>query len=108
MSPVTSPTRTRQLPLLPTPRRLGATTEPGKDAGSRAWWTKPRPEDAARRTFAASNDCSDGERLTLERKLDCVWEGLLAAGAVDCPMCGARMDRAGATGRCGGCGTRIE
>ena len=51
---------------------------------------------------------SDGGRLTLEQRLDRVWEGLLAAGAAECPMCGAEMERAGDAGRCGGCGTTLS
>ena len=51
---------------------------------------------------------SDGGRLTLEQRLDRVWEGLRAAGAADCPMCGAEMHRAGGVGRCGGCGTTLS
>ena len=50
---------------------------------------------------------SDGGRLTLEQRLDRVWEGLLAVGAADCPMCGAEMQRAGDAGRCTGCGTTL-
>jgi hypothetical protein len=51
---------------------------------------------------------SDGGRLTLEQRLDRVWEGLLAAGAAECPMCGAAMEHAGGAGRCGGCGTTLS
>jgi len=32
---------------------VGAKSELCKDAGSKAWWAKPRPEDAAERRFAA-------------------------------------------------------
>ena len=41
---------------------------------------------------ARGHECSDGGRLTLEQRLDGVWEGLHAAGAADCPVCGSRMD----------------
>jgi hypothetical protein len=51
---------------------------------------------------------SDGGRPTLEQRLDGVWEGLLAAGAAECPMCGGAMERAGDAGRCGGCGTTLS
>ena len=51
---------------------------------------------------------SDGGRLTLEQKLDRVWEGLLAAGAAECPMCGSDLERAGDVGRCTGCGTTLS
>ena len=51
---------------------------------------------------------SDGGRLTLERKLDSVWEGLLAAGVAGCPVCDGRMERSGAAATCRGCGTRLS
>ena len=51
---------------------------------------------------------SDGGRLTLEQRLDGVWEGLHAAGAADCPVCGAQMQGVGeGVARCGGCGTTL-
>jgi hypothetical protein len=50
---------------------------------------------------------SDGGRLTLEQRLDRVWEGLLAAGAADCPVCGGDMERSEAAGRCGDCGSSL-
>jgi hypothetical protein len=53
------------------------------------------------------SQCTDGGRLTLEQSLDSVWEGLLAVGAADCVVCGAKMERTGSAGVCGGCGTRI-
>jgi len=52
--------------------------------------------------------CTDGSRLTLEQSLASVWEGLLAVGAADCLVCGAQMERRGAAGVCGGCGTKIS
>ncbi len=52
--------------------------------------------------------CSDGSRLTLEQSLASVWEGLLAVGAADCLVCGEQMERRGAIGVCGGCGTKIS
>ena len=53
--------------------------------------------------------CSDGDRPTLEDRLSNVWEGLLAAGAADCPVCGAEMKRDGAdAGSCGGCGSKLS
>jgi hypothetical protein len=56
-----------------------------------------------------SGNCSDGGRLTLEQRLDGVWEGLRAAGVADCPVCGSRMDAvADGAGRCGGCGTTLS
>ena len=55
-----------------------------------------------------TSNCSDGGRLTLEQRLGGIWEGLRAAGAADCPVCGSRMDATGdGAGRCGGCGTTL-
>lgn len=53
------------------------------------------------------SQCTDGSRLTLEQSLTSVWEGLLAVGAADCLLCGARMERTESAGECRGCGTRI-
>ncbi|MFL5909498.1 MAG: hypothetical protein ACJ768_02855 [Gaiellaceae bacterium] len=50
---------------------------------------------------------SDGGRLTLEQRLDRVWEGLSAAGAAACPLCGGRMVRATEAAQCMGCGSRL-
>ena len=80
-------------------------TEQLKDAGPRAWSTKPRPEDAEMRRFA---EAGGGRRPTLGRKLELTWEGLRAAGVASCPLCGGRMERRAAHGRCGCCGTRLS
>ena len=52
---------------------------------------------------------SDGGRPTLEQRLERVWEGLLAAGAAECPMCGEAMERTpdADAGSCTGCGTTL-
>ena len=56
-----------------------------------------------------SSKCSDGGRLTLEQRLDGVWEGLRAAGVAECPVCAHRMDAAGdGVGRCRSCGTTLS
>jgi hypothetical protein len=57
-----------------------------------------------------SPNSSGGGGLTLEARLDCVWEGLRADGAADCPVCGARMAAGppGHAARCGGCGSRLR
>jgi hypothetical protein len=52
---------------------------------------------------------SDGGRLTLEQRLEGVWEGLHAAGVADCPVCGSPMEGAGeGVARCGGCGSELS
>ena len=72
------------------------------------------PERARREVFDPErlrrerSNCSDGGRLTLEQRLDGVWEGLHAAGVADCPVCGAEMEGDGdGAGRCGGCGSSL-
>ena len=65
--------------------------------------------DLLERTRRERGNCSDGGRLTLEQRLDGVWEGLHAAGAADCPVCGAQMQGAGdGTASCGGCGSSLS
>jgi hypothetical protein len=55
------------------------------------------------------SNCSDGGGLTLEQRLDCVWEGLHAAGVADCPVCGGRMEDTGdGAARCGSCGSSLS
>ena len=85
MSAVAAPPRLAQLPL--SPQR--------KPPETRA------PQRAPRRAHG-------GGRLTLEQRLDCVWEGLLAAGAAECPLCSSAMHRAGDTASCGSCGTTLS
>jgi hypothetical protein len=51
---------------------------------------------------------SGGRRLTLEERLQGAWEGLRADGAVDCPVCRARMVAHEGTGCCGSCGTQLS
>ena len=55
-------------------------------------------------------ESSGGGRLTLEQRLDSVWEGLFADGAAECPMCHGRIARvAGAPApRCDDCGTSLH
>ena len=68
----------------------------------------PLEQDFALREEHEEPRYSDGGGLTLARKLDSVWEGLLAAGAAGCPVCGARMVRAAGTGRCASCGSALS
>jgi hypothetical protein len=52
--------------------------------------------------------CAGGGRLTLEQRLESVWEGLLAAGAAECPLCRGPMEAAAGGGRCGDCGSTLS
>ena len=65
-------------------------------------------QDFAPRKGHEEPTISDGGRLTLGQLVDSVWEGLHAAGAAGCPVCGGRMERAGARGDCGRCGAGVS
>jgi hypothetical protein len=68
-----------------------------------------RPQiDTSRTKPRQRSQCADGNRLTLGQSLDRVWEGLVAVGAADCPLCGTKMERSAAGGSCGGCGTTLS
>ena len=77
-------------------RQLRLDTEPARRSLIETARSQRRPQ------------CTDGSRLTLEQTLDRAWEGLLAVGAADCIVCGAQMERRGAAGECGGCGTKVS
>lgn len=97
MSAVATRRRGRQLALVPERARPAVPERPLREVF-----------DLERRRRERQN-CSDGGRLTLEQRLDSVWEGLHAAGAADCPLCGGRMEDTGEDhGRCGSCGTSIS
>ena len=72
----------------------------------------PRSSAPARRNFAEQQPDSSavtrvrpgaapgGRRLTLDERISKVWEGILAAGTADCPVCRGPMERMGDSGRC--------
>ena len=68
----------------------------------------PLEQDFALREEHEEPRHSDGGRLTLGELMSSVWEGLHAAGAAGCPVCGARMERSGAAGSCDGCGSTLS
>jgi hypothetical protein len=51
---------------------------------------------------------SGGDGRTLEARLERIWEGLLAAGAAECPVCGDRLRWSESGGSCGGCGSALR
>ena len=53
---------------------------------------------------------SDGDRLTLEQRLESVWEGLSAVGAAVCPVCDGKLEatRAAPGGVCRTCGSSLS
>lgn len=74
--------------------------EPGTDPGGRA-------EPAAREPGSERGERgprSGGDRLMLEDLLERTWEGLLAAGAAECPLCEGRLELFDDRGECGTCG----
>ena len=87
-----------------TPALPDAKTETDKDAGSKPYVNTARSEDEVRRRFAASG----GRELTLDERISRVWEGILATGAVDCPVCRGRMERMGDSGRCLRCNSTLS
>ena len=51
---------------------------------------------------------SGGPGLTLDERISKVWEGILAAGTADCPVCRGRMERMGEVARCLSCNTTLS
>jgi hypothetical protein len=88
MTPVAS-LATRRL------RQLRFDTEPGRRSLIESARSQRRPL------------CTDGGGPTLEDVLLSAWEGLLAVGAAECVICGSQLERSGAGGRCGACGTTL-
>lgn len=76
------------------------------DPSRRRTGARPAPQQPA----PAGRQGPGNARLTLEQRLDRVWEGLAQAGSAACPLCGAEMHRepGRAEGRCGGCGSTLS
>ncbi len=77
--------------------------EPGAEPRRRPEPTAPGP--ASERGERGPR--SGGDRLTLEHHLERIWEGLLAAGAAECPICMSGMEAAGDSAACASCGTTL-
>jgi hypothetical protein len=107
MTTLTSPPRLFDLPL-ERERVQTAKTEQGKEEAAGQCSARPVADDAAMRRFAAV--CSDGGRLTLEQRLDRVWEGLSAAGVSACPVCDGKLEARTAVpgGICRRCGSTLS
>lgn len=65
------------------------------------------PQLRPARAGQGGNPPSDGSRLTLQGRIESVWEGLRAVGVAECPVCRARMELSGGVGDCNGCGSRL-
>jgi hypothetical protein len=116
---VTTLTPPRLFPLAPEREQdEAAKTEQREEEARGQCSARPDADDAAMRRFAAAygrsepnrSSCSDGGRLTLEQRLDCVWEGLSAAGVSVCPVCDGKLERrtAGRGGLCRSCGSTLS
>jgi hypothetical protein len=71
----------------------------------------PRPFAPARRNFAdqqPDSPVSGGRKLTLDERISKVWEGILAAGTADCPVCRGPMERIGDGGHCLRCNSVLS
>ncbi|MEA2347597.1 MAG: hypothetical protein QOG62_1384 [Thermoleophilaceae bacterium] len=76
-----------------------------------ATFTKPselRTRAGSRRGARRQHRTRSGGELTFEGKLSKTWEGLLATGAAQCPVCAGIMSRADQAGVCGGCGSELS
>ena len=78
-----------------------------------ALWRAGQPrlyDDALRRDIVMAPPAfkADGGRLTLERRLERVWEGLLAVGVAECPVCRSTIERQGAVASCSRCGSTLS
>jgi hypothetical protein len=63
-----------------------------------------------RRNFAEQqpdSPVSGGRKLTLDERISRVWEGILAAGTADCPVCRGPMERMGNGGCCLRCNSTL-
>jgi hypothetical protein len=96
----------------------GPKTESREDAGSRRYSDTATPEHDVRRRFASAgaffaeqqpdSRVSGHAGLTLEERISSVWEGLVATGTADCPVCRGPMERAGHRGHCLRCGSTLS
>lgn len=80
-----------------------ATVERPQRLFSDSEWSADRQVADAGAPIASPGD----GRLTLEQRLDRVWEGLHADRDAQCPMCQGRMAVHGEVPRCGDCGSRV-
>jgi hypothetical protein len=71
---------------------------------SRAALLEPPPQ----RAVEAERRPPGGEQPTLGDIVARAWEGLLAAGAADCPVCSGPMELVAGAGRCRSCGSALS
>ena len=74
-----------------------------------------RPTEAAREPSFGADEARSapdprlgGDRLTLEARLERIWEGLLAAGAAECAVCAGELERTAHGGKCRACGSVLS
>lgn len=75
---------------------------------TRALPDRMRREERPRPGVGQAPAGAGGGRLTLGDVVAGVWEGLLAAGSAQCPVCRGRMEWHRDGGRCGGCGSALS
>ena len=93
----------RQSPLFDDLRRVLPGSPPGR--------LDPDPEPGSPGPVTARGERdprSGGDRLTLESQLEQIWEGLLAAGAAECPVCAGAMEVAEDHAACRACGATLS
>lgn len=83
----------RALPGAPHPGRQDPDPEPGS----------PGPATAR----GERDPRSGGDRLTLESNLEQIWEGLLAAGVAECPVCAGALKAEEEHAACRACGSTL-
>ena len=93
-------------------REAHVRTNPGREepTGLRAEAVAPaRERNSPERAGPGPAEAQAGGRLTLEQRLDSVWEGLRAGGASGCPVCHGQIGpAAGSAFHCGGCGSVLS
>jgi len=93
----------RQSPLFDELRRALPGSPPGR--------LDPDPEPGSPGPATARGERdprSGGGRLTLEAHLEQIWEGLLAVGAAECPVCAGALKVENDHAACGACGSTLS
>jgi hypothetical protein len=70
---------------------------------------EPEPGEPGPATARGERDPrSGGDRLTLEAHLERIWEGLVAAGVAECPVCGGALEEREEHSACRACGSTLS
>ncbi|MDQ3241366.1 MAG: hypothetical protein WKF33_12680 [Thermoleophilaceae bacterium] len=93
----------RQAPLFDDLRRALPGSPPG--------WLDPDPDPGSPGPATARGERdprSGGDRLSLEAHLERIWEGLLAVGAAECPVCAGPLQPRENHAACRTCGSTLS